>query len=436
MSSRYAIPAGTRLESLGDELSAKLLERGGGRDAAVESSVSRLLSEVRERGDQALIEQAKRFDAVEDLRIEVPRRLWETALEQLDRPVREALDEAVRNIREFHAAQLPQALEVEIRPGLRVGRRPDPLGRVAVYAPGGRAAYPSSVLMGALPARVAGVDEVVVCSPPAPSGLPPRIVLAACALAEVDRVFALGGAGAVAAVAYGTETVPAVDKVVGPGNAYVTEAKRQVSGLVSVDLPAGPSEVLVLADDSADARRIVFELMAQAEHDPDAASVLVTTSETLLARVAEALEQELPTQPRRQIIEASLAARGALLLAENESAMLEFAARYAPEHLAVYIDRPRRVLDRVRNAGAVFLGDSSSVAFGDYITGANHVLPTAGMGRGSSGLGTLDFVRWTSYQEMDDASAARLAPMTAILADAEGLSAHAGAARLRTRMPA
>lgn len=431
MSSRYAVPVGARLERLDAEASARLLDRGGGPDAAVETSVSRLLSEVRERGDEALVEQASRFDGVQELRIEVPRRLWERALEELEPGVREALDEASRNIREFHRAQLPEALEVEIRPGLRVGRRPDPLGRVAVYAPGGRAAYPSSVLMGALPARVAGVDEVVVCSPPSPSGTPPAIVLAACALAEVDRVFAIGGAGAVGAAAYGTATVPAVDKIVGPGNAYVTEAKRQVSGRVAVDLPAGPSEVLILADDTADPQRIAFELMAQAEHDPEAAGVLVTTSETLLRLVAEALERELPDQPRRAIIEASLAARGALLLAGSEAAMLDFAERYAAEHLALYVDRPRRVLDRIRNAGAVFLGDASSVAFGDYITGANHVLPTAGMGRGASGLGTLDFVRWTSYQEMDAAAAARLAPMTAVLADAEGLAAHAGAARLR-----
>lgn len=432
MSSRFAVPAGTRLASLDADAARRLLDRGRARDASVADSVAAILADVRERGDEALIEQAARFDGVQGVRLEVPRPEWESALERLDPPVRAALDEAARNITAFHRAQLPEPIELEIRPGMRVGRRPDPLDRVAVYVPGGRAAYPSSVLMGVLPARAAGVREVVVCSPAGPGGSPPATVLAACALTGVDRLFAIGGAGAVGAAAYGTATVPAADKIVGPGNAYVTEAKRQVSGVVATDLPAGPSEVLVLADDDCDPVLIAFELMAQAEHDPDAASVLVTTSETLLRAVADALELELPGQPRSAIIEASLAAGGALLLADDEDEMVAFANRYAAEHLALYVREPRRLLPRLRNAGAVFLGEPSSVAFGDYMTGANHVLPTSGMGRASSGLGTLDFVRWTSYQELDAAAAARLAGMTGALADAEGLPAHAGAARLRS----
>lgn len=431
MKTKYAVTPATPLEALGPAEESRLFDRGRSGDEEVARSVAATVADVRERGDDALIEQASRFDGVAALRIEVPIAECRDALVALDPLLRSALEEAARNIAECHRAQLPSPVEVEVRPGVRVGRRPDPLRRVAVYAPGGRAAYPSSVLMGAIPARIAGVEEVVVCSPPAPDGRPPAAVLAACALAGVDRVFALGGAGAVAAVTYGTRTVPVVDKIVGPGNAYVTEAKRQVSGLVAVDLPAGPSEVLVLADDSADPRRIAAELLAQAEHDPDGASVLVTTSARVLERVVEAMDEAVPLQQRRAIVEASLAARGALLLASGETEMLEFAARYAPEHLALYVRDPRRVLGDVKNAGAIFLGDSTSVAFGDYLTGGNHVLPTGGMARGASGLGTLDFVRWTSYQEVGSAAAARLAPITATFADAEGLPAHAAAARLR-----
>jgi histidinol dehydrogenase len=428
---KYAVSPGTPLEALGPAEESRLFDRGRSGDEEVARSVAATLADVRARGDDALIEQALRFDGVAALRVEVPLAECRDALAALDPLLRSALEEAARNIAGCHRAQLPVPVEVEVRPGVRVGRRPDPLRRVAVYAPGGRAAYPSSVLMGAIPARIAGVDEVVVCSPPGPDGRPPAAVLAACALAGADRVFALGGAGAVAAVTYGTRTVPAVDKIVGPGNVYVTEAKRQVSGLVAVDLPAGPSEVLVLADGTADPRRVAAELLAQAEHDPDAASVLVTTSARVLEGVVEAMDEAVALQRRRAIVEASLAARGALLLASSEREMLEFAARYAPEHLALYVEDARRVLGEVRNAGAVFLGDSTSVAFGDYLTGGNHVLPTGGMARGASGLGTLDFVRWTSYQEVGPDAAARLAPMTAVFADAEGLPAHAAAARMR-----
>ena len=279
--------------------------------------------------------------------------------------------------------------------------------------------------------RVAGVREVIVCSPAGSNGLPPATVLAACEIGAADRVFAIGGAGAIAAVAYGTATVPRVQKVVGPGNAYVTEAKRQLNGVVAIDCPAGPSEVLVLADDSADARRVAYELLAQAEHDPDAACVLVSTSAPLIEQVTALLSEEIAGQPRRDVITSALRTAGALLLAGDLAEMLEFNRRYAPEHLALYVRQARRVLRDVRNAGTVFLGDASSVAFGDYLTGANHVLPTATLARAYSGLSTLDFVRWTTYQELDPERAAQFARMTAVLAEAEGLPAHAGAARLR-----
>jgi histidinol dehydrogenase len=424
------------LGELGAAGRARLFDRGRATDPAVEEVVRGVIAEVRLGGDDALRRLALRFDGVRLQALEVPRAVCDAALQALDPDVRAALEQAAHNIGVFHRAQLPDTLEIEAAPGMRLGRRADALRRVGVYAPGGRAAYPSSVLMGVVPARVAGVREVVVCSPADASGLPPQTVLAACSLAGADRVFALGGAGAVAALALGTASVPRVDKVVGPGNAYVTEAKRQLTGHVGIDSPAGPSEILVIADDSADVTLIAAELLAQAEHDPDAASVLVTTEPALLEAVAARTSELLGQQPREAIIRASLAARGALLSAESLAQAVEFAEEYAPEHLLVLTRDPRSLLPALRNAGTIFLGRGSSVAFGDYMTGANHVLPTAGLARAYSGLSTLDFLRWTTYQELSDDAAARLAPATSVLAAAEGLPAHALAARLRARRTA
>jgi len=409
----------------------RLFDRGRAADPAVRDAVAAIIADVRARGDDALRDLARRFDRAELASIEVNPRFWDAALAALDPDLRAALERAAAHIAEFHRAQLPPPLELELRPGLFLGRRADPIARVGVYAPGGRAAYPSSVLMGVVPAKVAGVGEVVVCSPPGPDGLPSPAVLAACALAGADRVFALGGAGAIAALAYGTATVPAVDRVVGPGNAYVTEAKRQCTGRLAIDSPAGPSEVLILADDGADAELVAIELLAQAEHDPDAAAVLVSTSARLIEEAAAAVERLLPAQPKRAIIEESLAARGALLLAASVDEAVAFNEAYAPEHLLVLLEAPRAVLARLRNAGTIFLGAGSSVAFGDYMTGANHVLPTAGLARAYSGLSVLDFLRWTTYQEVRDVAARELSGPVALLATAEGLPAHAAAARMR-----
>ncbi|HSJ05601.1 MAG TPA: histidinol dehydrogenase [Longimicrobiales bacterium] len=416
----------------------RLVDRGSdGRAVAdLSRSVAAIIEDVRSRGDESLRELAARHDGVVPDPLEVPRREWDRALARMDGAVRSALEEAAANIAAFHRTQLPVATEVEVTAGIRLGRVPEPLRRVGVYAPGGRAAYPSSVLMGVIPARVAGVDDVLVCSPPGPDGLPPDTVLAACALAGADRVFAVGGAGAVAALALGTETVPRVDAVVGPGNAYVTEAKRQLNGIVRIDSPAGPSEVLVIADETADPDLIAAELLAQAEHDPDAAAVLVTTHAPAVADVMARVEGRLADEPRADTIRQALAARGGLLVAANPEAALAFAEAYAPEHLIVMTRQPRDLLPALRRAGTVFLGGSSSVAFGDYITGANHVLPTAGAARAWSGLSTLSFMRWTTYQELTPAAAARLAAPTATLAIAEGLPAHARAALMRAGDPA
>ncbi len=431
MNLEWAVPSGTRIEDLSDVEKRRLFVRGRVQDPAVIESVKQLIEDVRTRGDIALREQARRFDGVNQLVIEVPRDRWQAALRAVDRELRRALETAAENIATFHRALLPESLEIEPQPGLRLGRRADPLARVAVYAPGGRAAYPSSVLMGVVPARVADVGEVVVCSPALADGLPPAIVLAACEIGGADRVFAIGGAGAIAAAAYGTETVPRADKVVGPGNAYVNEAKRQLNGIIAIDCPAGPSEVVVIADESANAERVAFELLAQAEHDPDAAAVLVTISTDLLAQVDAILTHALPEQPRRAIVASAFRSSGALLLAHNDIEMIDFCAAYAPEHLALFTHNARVMLPQIRNAGTVFLGDASSVAFGDYMTGANHVLPTATLARSYSGLSTLDFVRWTTYQELSSEVATRFAPLTSVFAEAEGLPAHAAAARLR-----
>lgn len=428
---KYCIDVGTRLSALTAEQTARLFDRGRAMDPKVVDVVTSIIDDVKARGDIALVEQAERFDQVPNLEIEVAKEEWAKALSALPADVRAGLELAARNIATFHKAQLPPVLEIEVQPGIKLGRRADALNRVAVYAPGGRAAYPSSVLMGVVPARVAGVKEVIVCSPAGPDGRPPATVMAACAIGGADRLFAIGGAGAIAAVAYGTATVPKVDKVVGPGNAYVTEAKRQVNGLISIDCPAGPSEVLVIADETADAMKVVYEIFAQAEHDPDAASVLVSTSRKLIDDVATAIDREIEKQPRRDIIDSAMEARGALLLADSEEEMLQFNARYAPEHLALYVKNAVGALARTFNAGTVFVGQNASVAFGDYLTGANHVLPTAALARSYSGLSALDFIRWTTYQILTAQAAATISETTGVLADAEGLPAHASAARLR-----
>jgi histidinol dehydrogenase len=390
---------------------------------------------VRKSGDVALREFAQEFDGVALEQLEVPRRFWQQALTTLDAELASALERAARNITRVHSAFLPTAVEVSPEPGIVVGRRPDPLGRVGVYAPGGRAAYPSSLLMGAIPARVAGVGEIVVCSPPGSNGMPSPVVMAAAALANVDRLFAVGGAGAIAAMALGTESVPQVDRIVGPGNAYVAEAKLQLVAHVAIDAPAGPSELLVLADDTAHPDAIARELLAQAEHDPDAAVVAVligtTGVEAQAASVESALGARLAVAPRADIARAALGARGAIVTVPTLAEGIAFANAWAAEHLLLVVSDTAResALSALRNAGTVFVGECSSVAFGDYMTGANHVLPTAGAARSYSGLSTLDFVRWTTWQRVTPAAAAALADDVGRFADSEGLPAHAAAAR-------
>jgi len=408
-----------------------LLERATSTDEGVAMTAEAIIDVVRRDGDAALVALAREYDRAKLATLEVPRERWHQALDALDPALRSAMERAARNIRAAHEAFRPMATETYTEPGILIGRRPDPLRRVGVYAPGGRAAYPSSVLMGVIPARVAGVADVIVCSPPDATGSPSDVVLAAAALAGATQLFAVGGAGAIAALAYGTESIPRVERIVGPGNAYVAEAKLRVSNRVAIDSPAGPSELVVICDETANPEIVAREVIAQAEHDPAACVVVLAVGTGVAEAVVAAIARALPPQGRKPIIAEALATHGGVLAAATIDEAIAFSNEYAPEHLLLAVADADTALAQVRNAGTVFLGEASSVAFGDYMTGANHVLPTGGLARSYSGLSTLDFVRWTTYQRIDPEAAARLAEDVATFAEAERLPGHAAAARGR-----
>lgn len=417
------------LSALSEADMRSIIDRSSTPDIGIRDAVSAIISRVQQDGDAALRMLARELDGVELSAIEVSSESIAAAAAAADPSFIAALKRAARNIEAVHQSLLPVASEIVVEPGVVVGRRPDPLQRVGVYAPGGRAAYPSSLLMGVIPAKVAGVEEVMVCSPPGPDGLPAQAVLAAAFVAGADRVFALGGAGAIAAMALGTKTVPRAVKVVGPGNAFVAEAKLQLAAFVAFDSPAGPSELLIIADQSADPSVIAREAVAQAEHDPRAIVLVVTIGENVRAEVERALASEISAASRTDIVRLSLSERGGTLSVPALADAIDIANAFAPEHLLLAIADPDDALSSIRNTGTVFLGETSSVAFGDYATGANHVLPTGGMARSYSGLSTLDFIRWTTYQRIDRSGAAALSDDVATLANAEGLHAHAEAAR-------
>jgi histidinol dehydrogenase len=411
---------------------ARLAARGGATSAGVERTVRRIVASVARGGDRALLGWTARLDGVRLTRatLRVPAADLAAAFRDLPARVRADLSLAARRIRAFHARQRERSWTLRDATGARLGLRVQPLARVGVYVPGGRAAYPSTVLMTVLPARVAGVDEVVAVSPAGAQGHQP-IVLAACHLAGVDALYRVGGAQAVAALAYGTETIARVDKIVGPGNVYVATAKRLVYGQVDIDSIAGPSEVLILADATADPAAVAADMLAQAEHDPLAAAVCVTTSAPLARRVASALDAQLARLPRRVVAARALARFGAIVVARSRDEALELANRIAPEHLELCVANPRRWLGRVRNAGAVFVGAGAPEAFGDYLAGPNHVLPTGGTARFASLLGVWDFQKRTSVIEAGRTTLARLGPPVARLARLEGLEAHARAIEMR-----
>lgn len=416
-----------------DAVLAALTRYEAAQDEAIASAVRAIIADVRARGDAALLEYTRRFDrvAAASMReLEVPRPELEAALAALPGEQAAALKQAAARVRRFHERQLAQSWDCREADGTRLGQRVTALDRVGLYVPGGKAAYPSTVLMNAIPARVAGVGELVMTCP-APDGEKNPLVLAAALLAGVDRVIAVGGAQAIAALAYGTETVPRVDKIVGPGNAYVAEAKRQVFGAVGIDMIAGPSEILVIGDGSAPAEWAAMDLFSQAEHDELAQAILLTPSAAWLEAVAGAMARLLAAMPRRAVIEASLERRGALVRTRDLEEACALANRIAPEHLELLVEQPEALVPKLRHAGAIFLGRFSSEAIGDYCAGPNHVLPTAGTARFSSPLGVYDFQKRTSVIEVSAAGAAALGRIAATLADGEGLAAHARSARMR-----
>jgi len=398
----------------------------------VGEAVAAILADVRARGDAAVIEVTARFDRLtlspETLRIRADE--IDAAVAAVPAPLLDALDVAARRIEAFHAAQRPADLRMDDETGLTLGMRWTPLDAVGLYVPGGKAAYPSSVLMNALPARVAGVPRIAMCVP-TPGGALNPLVLAAARRAGVTEIYRVGGAQAVAAMAYGTATIAPVDRIVGPGNAYVAEAKRQVFGRVGIDAIAGPSEVVILADATSDPRRVAVDLLAQAEHDEAAQSILVTTDAAFAEAVAAAVAAELPTLPRAAIAGASWDGHGAIVLVRGWDEAAELVNRLAPEHLQLMMPDAEAVFARIRHAGAAFLGDGCPEAVGDYVAGPNHVLPTGRTARYASGLSVFDFLKRTTWVAGGIQSLATIGPAAAALADAEGLDAHARSIRLR-----
>ena len=405
-------------------------------DDAIEERVASILADVKKRGDAAVLEYTQRFDGVAAERVaslEIGREELQAALQAVTTAQRSALEAAAQRVCSYHERQLEacgRSWSYRDEDGTLLGQKVTPLDRVGIYVPGGKAAYPSSVLMNALPAKVAGVGEIVMVVP-TPKGERNAMVLAAAAIAGVDRVFTIGGAQAVAALAYGTQTIPAVHKITGPGNAYVASAKRRVFGQVGIDMIAGPSEILVLADGTTPPDWVAMDLFSQAEHDEMAQSILLCPDAAYIASVKEAIDRLLPGMPRAAVIRASLEGRGALIHTRSMEEACEISNRIAPEHLEVSSRDPQRWEPLLRHAGAIFLGAFTSESLGDYCAGPNHVLPTAGTARFSSPLGVYDFQKRSSLIEVSAAGAQKLGPIAAELAYGEGLQAHARAAEMR-----
>ena len=412
---------------------APLLAFEATQDESIERAAAEIVADVRRRGDEAVLEYTRRFDrlAVERISaLEVSRAELEAAFAGLAHAPREALVHAAGRIRSYHERQLGESWTYVEEDGTKLGQQVTPLDRVGIYVPGGKAAYPSSVLMNAMPARVAGVKQIVMMTP-TPGGERNSLVLAAAALCGVDRVFTIGGAQAIGALAYGTATVPRVDKIVGPGNAYVAAAKRRVFGEVGIDMVAGPSEILVLCDGRTNPDWVAMDLFSQAEHDELAQAILLSPDAAFVQAVADSIQRQLPEMPRREVIEASLRGRGALITVRDLDEACELANRIAPEHLELSVQDPERWLPKIRHAGAIFLGRYSSEALGDYCAGPSHVLPTAGTARFSSPLGVYDFQKRTSLIQVSPAGARKLGAIAVELATGEGLPAHARSAQYR-----
>ena len=413
---------------------ARLLDRSQSVDPQIEATVRAIVEEVRVRGDAALIEYTERFDrtVASAAELEIARARLEQAARAIDAEARAALAAAAARVRAYHERQRVESWRYTQADGTVLGQQVTALDRVGLYVPGGKAAYPSSVLMNAIPAKVAGVPQLVMVVP-APNGELNELVLAAAAIAGVDRVFTVGGAQAVAALAYGTETIPKVDKIVGPGNIYVATAKRLVFGAVDIDMIAGPSEIVVVCDGLTDPQWVAMDLFSQAEHDEDAQAILISIDERYTHAVRDAIVKLLPTLERRDIIKASIEGRGALITARDLDEAVELVNRIAPEHLELSLAEPLKLAERVRHAGAIFLGRHTAEALGDYCAGPNHVLPTAGTARFSSPLGVYDFQKRTSLIMCSEAGAEALGRTASVLARGEGLTAHARSAEYRIK---
>ncbi|MBA4707339.1 histidinol dehydrogenase [Aquitalea aquatica] len=402
-------------------------------DPAVDSAVAAICDDVKTRGDAAVLEYTNRFDRMQAASmadLTLSREQLEAAWHRLPAEVQQALSAAAERVRRYHEKQLAHSWSYEDEDGTLLGQQVTPLDRVGIYVPGGKAAYPSSVLMNAMPAKVAGVAEIIMVVP-TPQGERNDLVLAAAFIAGVDKVFTCGGAQAVAALAYGTATIPQVDKITGPGNAYVAAAKRRVFGVVGIDMVAGPSEILVICDGNTPADWIAMDLFSQAEHDEIAQAILLCPSAEYIAEVEASIEKLLPTMPRRAIIEASLGNRGALIQVRDLAEACEIANYIAPEHLELSVSEPEQQLPLLRHAGAIFMGRFTSESLGDYCAGPNHVLPTSRTARFASPLGVYDFQKRSSLIRVSAAGAQKLGKIASVLAHGEGLTAHARAAELR-----
>ena len=399
-------------------------------DFEIEKTVSEIIQNVAQNGDQAVRDYERKFDNVNLADFSIPAFQLDQALDSIDEDLRAALELAKQNITSFHKQEIENSFVDVSTPGIMRGEKITPLASVGLYVPGGTAAYPSTILMCGIPAKLAGVKRVVMVTPPQPAGINPA-VLAAAKLAGVDEVYQVGGAQAIAALAYGTETIPAVDKIMGPGNIFVATAKKQVFGKVAIDMVAGPSEIGILADESANAKEIAADLLSQAEHDKRARAMLITNSKSLAEAVSKEIERQLSTLPRQEIAQTSIEDRGFIAVMENTAEMFELMNDVAPEHLEVQLENPTQYLGLIKNAGSVFLGRYASEPLGDYVAGPNHVLPTGGTARFASPLGVYDFVKRTQFIQFDRQNLKDDLKAITKLARTEGLEAHARAIEAR-----
>ncbi len=397
----------------------------------VSDIVTEIIKNVKEKGDKALFEYCEKFDKAKLSSLEVTKEEIEEAYNQVESRFIEILKAAAENIRNFHKRQLKNSFIINDNDGIVTGQKVTPIEKVGLYVPGGTAAYPSTVLMDSIPAKIAGCKEICITTPPLSNGRINPVILAAAKIAGVDRIFKTGGAQAIAALAYGTETIPKVDKIVGPGNAFVAEAKRQVFGKVSIDMIAGPSEILVIADAKSNPKFVAADLLSQAEHDKNASAVLVTDSMDLAYAVRDEIEAQLSVLPREEIARVSIDNNGKIIVADNLLEVIEVSNQIAPEHLEICVDNPFDYLDKIKNAGSIFLGRYCPEALGDYYSGANHTLPTSGTARFSSPLSVDDFVKKTQYTYYTEAALKCVADDIAFFAEKEGLSAHARSATVR-----